>query len=57
VSMERFARGSRGRGFPITNSHSAWYNILGQVSVKPVAALGEIDTAIGRARKRPTSNP
>jgi serine/threonine-protein kinase len=30
--MERFARGSRGRGFPITNSHSAWYNILGQVT-------------------------
>jgi autotransporter-associated beta strand protein len=30
--MERFARGSRGRGFPITNSHSTWYNILGQVT-------------------------
>jgi hypothetical protein len=33
VRMERFARGSRGRGFPITNSHSTWYIIWGQVTI------------------------
>jgi hypothetical protein len=55
--MERFARGSRGRGFPITNSHSTWYIIWGQVTTerKPMSerlvasTLGLTVTAAQRA--------